>query len=241
MISKCLHTLLYTCTSIFVVLGISWVILIQCNFFYSFWHQHGGIGETVEYFATINQHISNFELTTLAERDTLFKEISHAVHFSADSLKEIQFSVMGASQYLLHDREVTHLKDVANVINVLFFVIFLSFIAWCYLLYQTINSQQKLPSIGTQSIIILSLLTVLTLLTVSIGATDVFYWLHEVIFPDNHQWFFYYEDSLMSTLMSAPDLFGWIAIEWLILFIVTFYFVHLSVAKIISMVSHTKG
>ncbi len=44
-----------------------------------------------------------------------------------------------------------------------------------------------------------------------IGPTKVFYWGHEVVFPENNQWFFYYEDSLMSTMMKAPALFGPIA------------------------------
>ena len=49
-------------------------------------------------------------------------------------------------------------------------------------------------------------------LLVLVGPVEVFYALHEWVFPANHQWFFYYEDSLMSTLMKAPDLFGAIAL-----------------------------
>jgi len=45
------------------------------------------------------------------------------------------------------------------------------------------------------------------------GFTDVFYYLHTLVFPDNHQWFFYYQESLMSSLMKAPDLFAGIAIS----------------------------
>ena len=41
---------------------------------------------------------------------------------------------------------------------------------------------------------------------------DRFYALHEWIFPDNHQWFFYYQESLMTVLMKAPDLFGAISV-----------------------------
>jgi hypothetical protein len=32
------------------------------------------------------------------------------------------------------------------------------------------------------------------------------------VFPPGHAWFFYYEDSLMTTLMQAPHLFGFIAV-----------------------------
>jgi hypothetical protein len=37
------------------------------------------------------------------------------------------------------------------------------------------------------------------------------------VFPEGHQWFFYYQDSLMSTLMKAPYLFGYIALALLVL------------------------
>jgi hypothetical protein len=36
--------------------------------------------------------------------------------------------------------------------------------------------------------------------------------MHVWVFPADHQWFFYYQDSLMSTLMKAPYLFGYIAV-----------------------------
>jgi len=56
----------------------------------------------------------------------------------------------------------------------------------------------------------------------AIGAKTVFYKLHTWIFPPGHQWFFYYQDSLMTTLMKAPVLFAGIAAEWLVLTIALF-------------------
>ncbi len=49
------------------------------------------------------------------------------------------------------------------------------------------------------------------LLVLVIGRARCFYQFHVWIFPDDHQWFFYYQESLMSTLMKAPVLFGYIA------------------------------
>jgi len=57
----------------------------------------------------------------------------------------------------------------------------------------------------------------LAVLVVLIGPTKIFYVGHELIFPNNHQWFFYYEESLMSTMMKAPALFGPIACQLLLL------------------------
>ena len=57
----------------------------------------------------------------------------------------------------------------------------------------------------------------LALGVIAVGAKQVFYTAHTLIFPAGHQWFFYYEESLMTMLMKAPDLFAAIAAEWLLL------------------------
>ena len=63
------------------------------------------------------------------------------------------------------------------------------------------------------SVMILCLLVVAVLFLW--GFTSVFYYLHTVIFPADHQWFFYYQDSLMATIMKAPDIFSAIAAQLL--------------------------
>lgn len=55
-----------------------------------------------------------------------------------------------------------------------------------------------------------------------VGPEKVFNQLHIWVFPDDHQWFFYYQDSLMSTMMFAPHLFGWIGLAWTILIVFIF-------------------
>jgi len=55
-----------------------------------------------------------------------------------------------------------------------------------------------------------------------VGPKDVFYQMHIWVFPDNHQWFFYYQDSLMSTMMKAPDLFAGIAAQIVLLALLLF-------------------
>lgn len=50
----------------------------------------------------------------------------------------------------------------------------------------------------------------LAILLAVFGFETVFYQLHIWLFPADHQWFFYYEDSLMSTMMQAPVLFAYI-------------------------------
>jgi hypothetical protein len=69
--------------------------------------------------------------------------------------------------------------------------------------------------------------------TLLIGPVKAFYWLHTLVFPPGHEWFFYYEDSLMSTMMKAPDLFGYIALLWASLSLLLLI-VSLSVARLLS-------
>ncbi len=74
-----------------------------------------------------------------------------------------------------------------------------------------------MPSTKKLLISVLSLIALALVLMLAFGTKKLFYWLHAVVFPDDHQWFFYYEESLMSMLMKAPDLFVPISIQLLVL------------------------
>src|SRR5690606_20238475 len=82
--------------------------------------------------------------------------------------------------------------------------------------------QQKLAFPALKKILLgfLFVLVILALTVLLIGTTKVFYWLHIKVFPDEHEWFFFYQDSLMTTLMKAPDLFGFISVLLIGVFIV---------------------
>ena len=81
----------------------------------------------------------------------------------------------------------------------------------------SVNSIRVMPT-GKQKIISLLSFIILLVAILSIwGFTEVFYYLHTVVFPENHQWFFYYRDSLMATLMKAPDIFSAIAAQLLLI------------------------
>ena len=219
---------IYTFSSVLLIIALSWLTLYKVNFFYGFWHDHGGIAQTIEYFSPKNKHISNFEHTTKAERIRVFKHISYAVHIDASELNAITFKTAksGQAQRFLHQREIIHLIDVSHAINTLYIILIFGVSCWLYSLRYYLRHNIKLPSRKVQLLSMAILVGLVGICIVLIGPEALFYWFHQVIFPENHQWFFYYEDSLMSTLMSAPDLFGWIAFEWLILFIAYFFVIH---------------
>jgi len=103
---------------------------------------------------------------------------------------------------------VIHLKDVSNLIDQLYIISainFLMLLATIGVIYQNkcCKPQQK------EQYIAIAVVSILLISTFSVyGFTGIFYYLHTVVFPDNHQWFFYYQESLMSSLMKAPDLFA---------------------------------
>ncbi len=67
-------------------------------------------------------------------------------------------------------------------------------------------------SLGRALAVVGGLLGLAALALIALGPVEVFYALHRVVFPAQHQWFFYYEESLMTMLMKAPDIFGCIAL-----------------------------
>ncbi len=205
-------------SGLIVAIAVSWLVLHIANFSYGFWHDTAGIKEAIERFGPENKFKQGFELTDKVQRVRLFQEINNAIHDSGKGLEQITFDVEGAPpQTLLTKAEVIHLQDVANLIDFGMLVSAVAFVLWLGTIGYGVWSGRPQVGLGMQCLAIGLLLGIMSVITWVIGPVKVFYWMHEVIFPDNHQWFFYYQESLMSTMMFAPNLFGWIAIEWLVL------------------------
>jgi hypothetical protein len=212
-------------------LGISWQVSKAGNFFYGFWYQ------TLQINTVITKHVPK---NTQGKRDfpmndsdlhaKKFADIVQAIHQQGQGLADIRYvNHQAISQGLLTNAEVQHLQDVANLLdnvdqlwwgNLLLFIAFLAY--YCRnKKYQTQFKHKaydaeflgKMPT-GKQKLISLACFILLLVSILSLwGFTDVFYYLHTVIFPVDHQWFFYYNDSLMATIMKAPDIFAAIAMQ----------------------------
>ena len=138
----------------------------------------------------------------------LFSGIVDAVHAQGDGLAELEFTDdRGRTKPLLREPEIVHLQDVANLIDVLSVAgavsLLIAAIGTFMLVRRRVVIQWK-----QQGLLLGGLLAAVGLVLLIAGPTAVFYQLHIWIFPDDHQWFFYYQESLMSTMMKAPDLFG---------------------------------
>lgn len=206
-----------------VAFGLAWLVLAKLNFSYGVWHDYGGIGEAIDKYGPQNRYKQGFHLTSRDQRIELFHQINRAINNGGEGLRQITYKLPDSKpQSLLREPEVVHLQDVANLVDVGrnfgLVVLFIWLMAWLYFYW----IKKPPPSLALQFLSIAAIIFVVGLIVLIIGPVEVFYQLHIWAFPDGHEWFFYYQDSLMSTMMHAPALFGFIAVEWLLLALMFF-------------------
>ncbi len=198
-------------TGFLLSLWISWHLLAKVDFFYPVWYDHAGIHENIERYAPDNHYREGFENTSRSERLALFHGIVESIQHQGKGLETLAYRHAGQNVLLLRPPEIAHLQDVANLVSwlnragLVVFGIWLLVGAWQLKRHQYTTFRQAWWFLGIG-------LGVIALLLALLGAEKVFYQLHVWVFPPEHPWFFFYEDSLMSTLMKAPDLFAYIAI-----------------------------
>lgn len=202
-------------------IAISWLILSGQNFHYGFWYQQLDIKQVIDRYAPQNRFgKGNFATTESTQHEKLFSEIVHSINADGAGLEEIRYSVANQQYPLFTEAEIQHLQDVANLISAgrqfSYFIIGITLILFVVVAIKKINPVKLRWHFGGAAMVIV----LLGLLIVILGPTNVFYWLHIQIFPKEHQWFFFYQDSLMSTMMRAPVLFAPIAVVWLALSVV---------------------
>jgi hypothetical protein len=203
--------LFFICQLIALAL-MSWHLLAQFHFAYPLGYQLLNLNEHIAQFAPLNRHKDDFEFTTPEDHWRLFGEISDAVQASGKGLGEISYPLTnGENTALMHAAEIIHLQDVANLIDVFYVTGTLCLLVWGGLIFAAQRQRLILPSVKKILLGFLAGFISIATMVFIIGPTAVFYWLHVQIFPDEHQWFFYYQDSLMTTLMKAPDIFAFIA------------------------------
>ncbi len=198
---------------------IAWNINAATNFLYSTWYEVLSLDAAISKYAPDNKFKYGFEHTNKQQHIESFSGIVDAIQNNGQGLKELSYtdSKNHVTSTLLTDAEVIHLEDVANLISKFKYLAIFGFLI-AFIVFMLMRSRKVaiakfkrhlLGGIGT--------IFTLAVLIVLIGPTKIFYVGHELIFPNNHQWFFYYEESLMSTMMKAPALFGPIACQLLLL------------------------
>lgn len=199
---------------------LAWISLAQVNFLYPLDSRLLDIPATIAQYAPQNRHgKQNFVETNAAEHDRLFAAITQAIEQGGRGLVELHYHDPKGKDLgvFLTSAEVTHLTDVAKVVKVGDRIGFLALLGWLMIVALSIWRRIPLPgfqafSAGTG----LSIAAAAAVVAI-IGPLKLFDAFHRSVFPANHAWFFYYQDSLMTTFMQAPNLFGVIVLWWLIL------------------------
>ena len=200
-------------------LWLAWLSLARLDFLYPALYPLLDIQAHIEEFGPQNRYKAGFENTTPAEHKRLFGAIVTAIHDSGRGLDSLIYHDPRGQPIdtLLREPEIGHLRDVARLIDaiaplgwlaVAWILAHLGLLRWC---------RWPVPRLSRLVGVSLVATTTVVLVVLAIGAKRVFYWLHDLVFPPDHPWFFYYQESLMTTLMKAPDLFGAIAAALLLL------------------------
>lgn len=192
-------------------LYISWQILSQVNFLYDQIYDWNNLETHVNEFAPLNRNNKqSFALTTKSERVRIFSEIAGEVNSGGSSLDSISYApsdTSGATKFLI-EAERDHLQDVANLLSVLkplgaiITFLLLSFYGFCW--YYKVSRYRyfwRPPGIIVSVLQIFAVAIFCLASTLTLGPQQTFYLLHDLAFSDKAQWFFYFQDSLMTTLM----------------------------------------
>lgn len=214
-----LHITLLVAAGLLASLYVSWRILAAVDFLYPVFYEAVGIGEHIDTFAPQNRYKRGFEQTSPEERKALFAAIGEAVRDHGRGLESIIYHDPQGNELgvLLRAAEIIHLRDVASLVHVLELAGLISLAVISFHLVLLRRRRLELPSTRRLLGYTGGGVLVLAIVVVAIGPVEVFYAFHRWIFPEDHQWFFFYQDSLMSTLMKAPDLFGYIAVALVLL------------------------
>lgn len=203
-------------------LYLAWLSLAKVNFLYPLGYNLIEIDKTIVRYAPVNLYKKNFQLTDRDQHIRLFEKIVTAVLNQGAGLENIYYYHPDGRviDTFLTRAEIIHLNDVAALVSFVDVVGVAVLLAAVLLVFILLRIKLKFPSLYKYHLISVLGLPGLALLVFSIGAEKLFYRAHGLIFPDNHQWFFYYQESLMTTLMKAPDLFAIIAVQLLLLSLV---------------------
>ena len=200
-------------------LVIAWHLLSPVNFFYSQWYELIGIDDNIAEYGPLNRNRQGFETTSRAEHERLMTELVAAINHGGEGLSAIEYKDDQGEPIdsLLTDAEITHMHDVATLIHwVNMLGVALAAVLFALLILARWRGL-KMPGLSGLLVKLIVLLSIVAGFVLVIGPVKVFYQLHVWLFPDKNQWFFYYEDSLMTTMLKAPVIFGPIAVVLVLL------------------------
>ncbi len=202
--------------SLWLAVAGSWWISSVVEYGYPLWYRVLAIDEHIARYAPQHPSKPGFANVGADQHRRLFAEIVRAVHDRGVQLESISYQLPhGSAVALLDAAEIRHLKDVAHLLQLAGSATLVALPLW--LVAMALLSGQPLAPRRLRILTMASVLLLLLLMVFAIGPKAVFYQFHVWLFPPENPWFFYWEESLMSTLMKAPQLFGAIAVQIVLL------------------------
>jgi integral membrane protein (TIGR01906 family) len=222
-----LFNLLINFLILIISLYVSWNIASKNNFFYNTLYDRLDIDKHIKKYSIKNTDVQKryFYFTDKKTHINIFHQIVNEINGDGENLDEISFNFKDKKIKFLTNEEIIHLKDVVYLVKnfkyVIFFVIFpVLFFILLIMKLKNIKFFGIFPNIFLFSGFLLTFLMIFNF----IGFKKIFTYFHEIFFK-NSQWFFYYEDSLMTTLMKAPDIFFYISLILLVLTVTIHIFI----------------
>ncbi|WP_111656610.1 DUF1461 domain-containing protein [Isoalcanivorax indicus] len=208
---KGLAWIAYALICVWLALALVWWLFSRVDYGYPLWYSVLAIDEHIATYAPQNPKRPGFaELDAQAHAEA-FRAIRKAVHAHGEGLAQITYAgPHGQTLPLLIETEVAHLQDVAVLLSRAALASLILVLVWLPAAWAT--RRLTLPSWRSRGASAALLATPLLLWLLIAGPKAVFYQFHIWFFPPENPWFFYWEESLMSTLMKAPYLFGAIAV-----------------------------
>ncbi|MDX1606311.1 MAG: DUF1461 domain-containing protein [Candidatus Competibacterales bacterium] len=197
-------------------LWLAWVLLARAEFLFPLWYDTLDIDRHIATYAPQNRIRPHFQLTTRTERERLFVALNAAVHDGGRGLAGLRYHAPGGRPLgtFLTIPERRHLEDVAGLIETVRWPGWIATGLWLIVSVALVRLRLGLPAWRRTLGGVLASAAVAGLVVYLMGPERVFYRLHEWVFPADRPWFFYYQESLLTTLLEAPDLFGAIAVAW---------------------------
>lgn len=224
---KALLWLIFCISTFIFAFGVSWQINKSVNFSYSFWYETLHIKDHINEFAPQNKYgRSDFIKTSKDQHIQLFEQVVMAINHDGQGLNNIKYQVGQKQKKLFTPAETIHLKDVSTLVTNLTMVWLVNLVLFFSILLLYLTNRLSLPSLKTELVTSCMVIITVTLTFIMLGFKKIFYYFHTLVFPDNHQWFFYYQESLMSTFMKAPDLFAAISVNLSVLTIIFFVLIY---------------
>ena len=219
-------------------LYMSWQILSQANFLYDQIYDLNDLENHINKYAALNRNgKESFAFTDKAERVQIFNDIVREINTGGEGLASISFVGTGEATKtpFLIAEERDHLRDVAKLVTslkplgALLAIALIAFYGFCW--YYKVSRYQYFwrPSgIFVSLFQIAAVVALCVAITFALGPQQTFYLLHNLAFSDKAQWYFYFQDSLMTTLMpevvfgniaaliAVLTIFNWLLINFIL-------------------------